>query len=258
MKKYFRLFFKLCAYSIKKIRRFKEIPYYIKTLKKFIKSRGADKDFPFWTWYPILDDRTADSGSVSIHYFFQDIYVARKIFANNPNNHLDIGSSISGFVAHVSVFRQIDVLDIRPLPKLEKNISFIQSDLLNIDTKIFKRYVSISALHSIEHFGLGRYGDQVDYYAHIKAINVIYDILLPNGVFYFSVPIGKQRVEFNAHRVFSLNYLSNLFTNKFKIKSFSYINDKNIIIENIPIENIDLQNNFGCNYGCGIFELIKI
>ncbi len=32
-------------------------------------------------------------------------------------------------------------------------------------------------------------------------------MLKKEGKFYFSVPIGEQRIEFNAHRVFSVKYL---------------------------------------------------
>ena len=41
--------------------------------------------------------------------------MSQLIFENSPKNILDIGSRIDGFVAHVLTFREIDVLDIRPL-----------------------------------------------------------------------------------------------------------------------------------------------
>jgi hypothetical protein len=66
---------------------------------------------------------------------------------------------------------------------------------------------SLSSLHAIEHFGLGRYGDPIDINGHLKAITNLHLMLKPKGKFYFSVPIGKQRIEFNAHRVFSIKYL---------------------------------------------------
>jgi hypothetical protein len=75
----------------------------------------------------------------------------------------------------------------------------------------YKNYCdSISSLHAIEHFWLGRYGDRIDINGYIKGLNTIYWMLKKWGIFYFSVPIGPQRIEFNAHRVFSLKYLVEL------------------------------------------------
>jgi hypothetical protein len=72
------------------------------------------------------------------------------------------------------------------------------------------------------------------------------------------VPIGKQRIEFNAHRVFAVKYLIELFHNRYRIDSFAYENDKGDLFKDIPLNAKDVEDNFGCNYGCGIFELTKL
>jgi predicted SAM-dependent methyltransferase len=117
---------------------------------------------------------------------------------------------------------------------------------------------SISCLHALEHFGLGRYGDRIDYQGHILGWNNIYKILKKGGKLYFSVPIGKQRIEFNAHRVFSLAYLLKMIEGRYQINSFSYINDAGDLIKNAKITEETKKNNFFCHYGCGIFELTKL
>jgi len=73
--------------------------------------RQSETDFPFGKTYPCLTDRGQESGVLAEHYFYQDLYVARKVFQNNPVRHVDIGSRIDGFVAHVASFREIEVLD---------------------------------------------------------------------------------------------------------------------------------------------------
>jgi hypothetical protein len=77
------------------------------------------------------------------------------------------------------------------------------------------------------------------------------------GTFYFSVPIGPQRIEFNAHRVFSLSYLLSLFESEYSLKSFSYVNDGGDFFEDIALTNERIATNCDCTYGCGIFILIK-
>jgi SAM-dependent methyltransferase len=195
---------------------------------------------------------------MSGHYFHQDLLVAQRIFANNPQKHLDIGSRTDGFVAHVASFRHIEIIDIRPVVSQVNNISFRQADLMQLPQDLMEYCDSISALHAIEHFGLGRYNDPIDYTGHLKALENIYRILKPGGKFYFSTPMGPQRIEFNAHRVFSLNYLIDLFDKRYKIDRFSYVNDAGELFENVEFNKLKVNRNYDCDYGCAIFEMTKI
>jgi hypothetical protein len=61
---------------------------------------------------------------------------------------------VDGFVAHVSIYREIEVFDIRPLDNKVDGIIFRQADLMKLDEKYIDYCDSISCLHAIEHFGL--------------------------------------------------------------------------------------------------------
>ena len=214
-------------------------------------------DFVFGKCYPVLNERYSESGTMKGHYFHQDLLVARKIYENKPLRHIDIGSRIDGFVAHVSAFREIEIFDIRPLVSPIQNIVYKQADLMQLPDNMIECCDSLSSLHAIEHFGLGRYGDPIDIDGHLKALRNLHLMLKPNGKFYFSVPIGSQRIEFNAHRVFSIKYLLQIFEDKFNIEYFHYVDDKGDLFENAILTEISISSNFNCNYGCGIFELKK-
>lgn len=237
---------------------FRGILFYFNDFYCLKKQMKTNKDFKFGKIYPILDDKFSSSGIIKGHYFHQDLLIAKKIYENQPLKHIDIGSRIDGFVAHVAVFREIEIFDIRQQKSNVKNIVYKQADLMIMKDEMRNYCDSISSLHAIEHFGLGRYGDPIDANGHIKAINNIYKILKLSGFFYFSVPIGKQRIEFNAHRVFSMEYLLQIFNKKFTIKSFSYVDDKGDLFENVELTKESITANFNCTYGCGIFELTKI
>ena len=81
--------------------------------------------------HAIFSNYDDQAGSASGHYFHQDLLVASFINKNNPVRHIDIGSRIDGFVAHVASFRKIDVMDVRELNNTGHiNISFIKADLM--------------------------------------------------------------------------------------------------------------------------------
>lgn len=231
--------------------------YAMKCLKQLKQQQGSDDSFVFGKQKLILNERFDESGIMSGHYFHQDLFVARKIFLKNPVKHVDIGSRTDGFVAHVAAFREIEIFDIREQTKQVKNILFKKADLTKLPEELKNYTDSISSLHAIEHFGLGRYNDSVDYFGYKKAIDNITHILKQGGKFYFSTTIGPQRIEFNAHRVFSVQYLVDLLSDRYVIDSFSYVADDGNIREDVALTNENMANNFGCTYGCGIFELTK-
>ncbi|UCG57841.1 MAG: DUF268 domain-containing protein [Phycisphaerales bacterium] len=234
-------------------------PYWsdLRTLKR--QQRTSNVCFPFGRPWPCLNERFSDSGTAKGDYFHQDLLIARRIFANSPKLHVDIGSRIDGFVAHVASFREIEVFDIRPLESNIPNVKFTRADLMGeLDKALVDYCDSLSCLHALEHFGLGRYGDPVKFEGYLDGLNNMYMILKKNGKFYFSVPIGPQQIRFNAHRVFSVEHLLELFDGKYTIDIFSYVDDGGDLYENVQLTNSGVKDNFGCHYGCGIFEMTKL
>jgi len=236
------------------------IPSFLKDYREIRRqAKRSGMVFPFGNFYPCIEDRYEKSGVASGHYFHQDLLIARKIYINKPVKHVDIGSRIDGFVAHVASYRDIEVFDIRDMTEQIQNIHFKRLDITDRDFVLSDYCDSISCLHALEHFGLGRYGDRVDYNGHLLGWENIYKMLKKGGKCYFSVPIGKQRIEFNAHRVFSVEYLVNVMIgSRYKIDSFSYVNDKGDLVRDALLDEGSVKNSFSLNYGCGIFELSKI
>jgi len=155
---------------------------------------------------PCLYDRYEEGGTTKSEYFWQDLLVARWIYDGKPEKHVDVGSRVDGFVAHVASFRDIEVFDVRPITTKIPGVIFKQVDLMRpvaLPSSGKGGYCnSLSCLHAIEHFGLGRYGDPVEPKGYERGIANMAQLLKPDGRFYISTPIGQERVEFNAHRVF--------------------------------------------------------
>ncbi len=162
--------------------------------------------------YLIPYDKYGSAGTIN-SYFWQDIWAAQHIYRLKPAVHYDIGSRIDGFIAHLSTFGQkVRLLDIRPLGVVIPNVEFIQCDATNLASVADNSIESLSALCSLEHFGLGRYGDAVDPEACFRCFAAIQRKVMPGGAVYISVPIGKEHVEFNAHRVFFASTIRECFS----------------------------------------------
>lgn len=206
--------------------------------------------------YMILFDYSDNAGNQKGHYFHQDLLVAKFINDDNPKRHVDVGSRIDGFVAHVASFREIEVLDIRPLPKSQhKNIKFKQTNFMN--PQELGEIDSISCLHAIEHFGLGRYADPIDVNGHNKGINNLVNLLSIDGKLYISFPIGQRdEIHFNAHRVFKANTILEhpLIKKCMQLVRFDYIDDGDELHLNSNIDAVKPETKFGC----GIYTFKKV
>ncbi|RAP28267.1 hypothetical protein DID78_05235 [Candidatus Marinamargulisbacteria bacterium SCGC AG-343-D04] len=229
-----------------------EIPYFIyTTLTYLFKKKPANFSLKITKLYPILTERSSSAGNIKSPYYFQDIWAARKIYKANPTRHIDIGSRIDGFISHLLVFRSVEVIDIRPLSSHIEGLSFTQSDATTLSSFNDNCIESLSSLHAAEHFGLGRYNDSIDPFAHEHFIHHIQRVLKPGGLCYFSVPIGKERLEFNAHRIFSPKTILSLFSDC-SCLSFSYTDDSGKIFSDVAIPDTFTQHFF-----CGLFEFQK-
>jgi SAM-dependent methyltransferase len=235
------------------------LPLYLRNYREYRRlQRGPTlPDFPVTRHVPMFHDRTASAGRRGA-YFHQDLLVARRILERRPRRHVDVGSRIDGFVAHVALFREIEVLDIRPMAERIPNIVFRQVDFMREDQPLVDYCDSVSCLHALEHFGLGRYGDPIDPAGHLKGFRNLHRILQTGGVCYLSVPMGPQRTEFDSQRVFSLDYLLRMVTGDFRLERFSYVDDAGALHEDVALTPELVATDGGCTLGCAILELVRV
>jgi len=111
--------------------------------------------------------------------------------------------------------------------------------------------MSISCLHVAEHVGLGRYGDSLDPGGTVKACRELSRALAGGGTLYFSVPIGRPRVCFNAHRIHQAKQIPEYFAD-LDLVEFSAVDDAGGFLEYADVDS--LANS---DYGCGLFRFRK-
>lgn len=205
-----------------------------------------------------INERGEAAAVIDEHYFLMDLYFSKIINAKRPSMHFDIGSRVDGFIAHLlSAGISVTLFDIRPFPIELEGLDYIQTDATTLKEIDDNSLESISSLHAIEHFGLGRYGDNIDPYAWIKALKSIQMKVKPGGFFYLGLPVGnKPELYFNAHRVFTPQLIIDSL-DSMKLRTFAYIsNNKVYDVDNINIID-EITKNLG-TYDCGLFCFEKV
>lgn len=183
------------------------------------------------------------------HYFYQAAWLARRLPGFKPERHIDIGSSVMT-IGVLSATVSTIFVDYRPLLTGMSNLRSIAADIISLPFKT-NRVESLSCLHVIEHIGLGRYGDRIDPEGSGKAARELQRVLKERGRLYLSVPVGRERVCFNAHRVFRPHTVLALFE-ALSLVEFSFVDDGGALVENQP-----LTAAAECEYGCGLFIFEK-
>lgn len=198
-----KLFRYLIAISLNPLlilRSIKRLPWFFSQKRQFKKlMKNSNTSFEIM---PFLFDHDEQAGTLN-EYFWQDLLVAKKIIEQNPKKHIDIGSRIDGFISHLACVREIEVLDIRPISSVIENVKFTQWDINNPKEEFNYSSDCVSCLHTLEHLGLGRYGDKLDPDGWKKGLNSISKLIAKSGQLWLSVPLGNEKIVFNAHRIFN-------------------------------------------------------
>ena len=184
------------------------------------------------------------------HYFYQGAWLARRLAASKSVRHVDIGSSVLT-MSVLSAQVETIFVDYRPLKASLPGLTSIAGNILDLpfaDGSVN----SLSCLHVIEHIGLGRYGDPIDPQGSVKAALELQRIVSAGGKLFLSLPVGRERICFNAHRVHAPASVLKMFP-QMKLVELSYVDDDGQYHEDKAIETAS-----HLEYGCGLFQFEKL
>ncbi len=235
-----------------KIRIFRALPIFLHNAWRYGRlSRGPAFKLRLGDiWYRTFD-RFEPAGVAAGHYFHQDLWAARILFARQVRHHVDVGSRLDGLVAHILPFCRVTYVDLRPVGGEVEGFEFRQGSILNLpfaDGEV----PSLSCLHVLEHIGLGRYGDRVEPEAYVQAARELARILKPGGILCLGTPVGRERLCFDAHRVFDPQRVVNIFQ-PLVLREFRLIDDRG----NLRQPDAAFAEAREMNYGCGLFLFEK-
>ncbi|MBW6441967.1 DUF268 domain-containing protein [Patescibacteria group bacterium] len=221
--------------------------WYVRDLIKF-KILGNEIKIQMMDLYPILDEKVTET-HLDSHYFYQQLWVFENVLKNKPRKHVDVGSTyqMSGYLSKIV---PTTFIDIRPINVNLKNLDIIDASILSLPFKE-NSLESLSSLSVVEHIGLGRYGDEIDLNGWNKACKELQRVLNKNGRLYLSVPIGRYRVCFNAHRVLSpIDIVRNF--NELELENFDVVDDTGKYLKKVNF--VDYKK---AEYSLGMFCFVK-
>lgn len=230
------------------------IPTFISDYRAFRTSaKSTTARFPLrkLDWFLCLLDKT-ETTPFDPHYTYHPAWAARVIARTQPKKHIDIASTLR-FPTIVSAFVPVEFYDYRPAELQLDNLESKHGDLLSLpfaDNSV----ESLSCMHTIEHVGLGRYGDPIDYDGDMKAIKELVRVLAPGGTLIFVTPVGVPKIEYNAHRIYSYEQIIEYFAD-LQLTEFSLVPDDwkaHGLITNADPKLVSQQT-----YGCGCFVFTK-
>ncbi|MEK9185506.1 MAG: DUF268 domain-containing protein [Patescibacteria group bacterium] len=223
--------------------------------KEFKKDNKTSHDRGFvldWKERWLIAGENTNVTRFSAHYVYHPAWAARIIAKTRPSEHIDISSTLH-FCSIVSAFVPVKFYDYRPANIHLSNLFSGKADLASLPFKN-NSIESLSCMHTIEHIGLGRYGDRVDPDGDLKSIKELKRVLKTGGNLLFVVPVGKPKIIWNAHRIYSYAQVLSYFAD-FELKDFFLIPDN--AAETKPIENATEKDADAQSYGCGCFWFIK-
>jgi SAM-dependent methyltransferase len=156
----------------------------------------------------VFEERLKEGGRHPANFIdIECAFAADHLRRFNPGNVLDVGSYrlfILGLLANFP----ITTIDVRSRQPLSSSETILTGDAkkINLPDHCFDAVLSLCAL---EHFGLGRYGDEFDLHADQKAFAEMIRVLKPGGRLIFTTTIHRAQpsIAFNAHRIYTYEML---------------------------------------------------
>ncbi len=195
--------------------------------------------------FPQLGDRVSSS-PFDRHYFFQDVWAARRVADLAPDRHVDVGSRVD-YVGFLTTICEVLFIDIRPLAAELDRLESLAGSILALPLAD-QSTTSLSCLHVAEHIGLGRYGDPLDPLGTRRAAAELQRVLAPGGQLLFSLPVGRPRVCFNSHRIHDPRAVMAMFE-ELDLVEFSGIDDAGRFRRELSPEELA-----DCRYACGLYR----
>jgi hypothetical protein len=227
---------------------------YIEAFSSFKNTaNGSFRSFSLkWENRMIVRGENTSTTHFDTHYIYHPAWAMRVLKELNPPHHNDFGSILS-FPTQLSSILPVTYFDVRPASLILDGLTAVKADLTSLDIAT-ESLQSVSCMHVIEHIGLGRYGDTIDFNGDLKAISELQRVTKAGGTLLLVVPVGKPQIIFNAHRIYSFEQIADVFKG-WKMLEFALIPDN--ALETGILRHADPALVSKQTYACGCFHFQK-
>ncbi|BAZ86319.1 class I SAM-dependent methyltransferase [Dolichospermum compactum] len=210
--------------------KFEELSTKIQTdnihINNFTSAESAKIKSGLWFNEPIIIDYSGEGEAywaVTNERILEKTFVIHSLarFCDSKNIEiLDVGAAESLLSYELASFDySVTAIDIRPIALSHPNLKFVKSDICQ---PVFSSdsFDCVIALSTLEHIGLGWYGDEKGNSYDMEAVKQINLLLKPAGIFILTVPYGRKAVT-PVHRIYDQESLQKL-TQDFTVMQISY------------------------------------
>lgn len=159
-------------------------------------------------------------------YYATDYHLPNVLneFNIREKNCVVVGSATPLYETFLDIFgNQINTIEYR---KIEHNIpnlnTYTYEEAMDSNVSLNWNFDVGVSVSSIEHSGLGRYGDALDPEGDLKTMNLLSKIIKKDGLLILEIPIGTDKISFNASRVYGKFRLLLLFEKWELLKTYGY------------------------------------
>jgi SAM-dependent methyltransferase len=203
------------------------------------------------TIWPILNEDTSQT-AFDRQYIYHPAWACRVLRRTNPPMHYDFSSTLN-FMAMASAWVPMTFCDYRPAPLQLDGLTTRGENLTQLSFPD-NSLDSVSCMHVLEHVGLGRYGDVLDYDGDLKAIAELTRVVRAGGDLLIVLPLGRTAlIQFNAHRIYTWEGILEMFRERFDLVESALIPEQaNLGLVYSPDKTLLNEQNYAC--GCFWFK----
>jgi len=162
----------------------------------------------------------------ALHYEETDLWlyeaIEKYIGGIKGKNGLVIGSEEPCYEACAIYYEANNVMMVEYQKVTSEHPKLITSTVEEF-SKMNENYDFAISISSVEHSGLGRYGDEIDPNGDLESMEFLKNNLKEGGLCFLAVPIGKDQIIWNAHRIYGRNRLPKLIEGFEVVDTFGLI-----------------------------------